>query len=73
MLGPMQDRPLALPHVFHRAERYFGRKYIVTAEASGETTTTIAEWAHRVRRLAWVLDTLGVGAEGRAVGIPLRG
>jgi|GEM_PF-2733069 len=43
MLGPMQDRPLALPHVFHRAERYFGHKSIVTAEASGETTTTIAE------------------------------
>jgi len=39
----MQDRPLALPHVFHRAERYFGHKSIVTAEASGETTTTIAE------------------------------
>jgi len=65
MLGLMQDRPLALPHVFHRAEQYFGHKKIVTAEASGETTTTIAEWAVRVRRLATVLDTLGVSAEGR--------
>ncbi len=65
MLGLMQDRPLALPHVFHRAEQYFGHKTIVTAEASGETTTTIAEWAVRVRRLAGVLDTLGISADGR--------
>jgi fatty-acyl-CoA synthase len=65
MLGLMQDRPLALPHVFHRAEQYFGHKKIVTAEASGETVTTIAEWAVRVRRLAGVLDTLGVSADGR--------
>ena len=65
MLGLMQDRPLALPHVFHRAEQYFGHKKIVTAEASGETVTTIAEWAVRVRRLATMLDTLGVSADGR--------
>ena len=65
MLGLMQDRPLALPHVFHRAEQYFGHKTIVTATAGGETTTTIAEWAQRVRRLATVLDTLDVGADGR--------
>ena len=65
MLGLMQDRPLALPHVFHRAEQYFGHKKIVTAEATGESTTTIAEWAVRVRRLATVLDTLGVSADGR--------
>jgi fatty-acyl-CoA synthase len=65
MLGLMQDRPLALPHVFHRAEEYFGHKEIVTADATGETRTTVAEWAHRVRRLATVLDTLDVGADGR--------
>ena len=65
MLGLMQDRPLALPHVFHRAEQYFGHKRIVTAAADGETSTTVAEWAVRVRRLAAVLDTLGVSADGR--------
>ena len=65
MLGLMQDRPLALPHVVHRAEQYFGHKQLVTAEATGETTTTIAEWAVRVRRLATVLDTLGISADGR--------
>jgi len=61
----MQDRPLALPHVFHRAEQYFGHKTIVTAGASGESTTTITEWAQRVRRLATVLDTLGISSDGR--------
>ena len=65
MLGLMQDRPLALPHVFHRAEQYFGHKSIVTADAAGETRTTVAEWAQRVRRLATVLDTLDVSADGR--------
>ena len=65
MRGLMQDRPLALPHVFHRAEQLFGHKPIVTATAKGEVATTIAEWAVRVRRLATALDTLGVPADGR--------
>ncbi|MER5673934.1 long-chain fatty acid--CoA ligase [Pseudonocardia alni] len=62
----MQDRPLTLPHVFHRAEQYFGHKEIVTATPAGTVrTTTVAEWAVRTRRLATVLDTLGVSADGR--------
>ena len=65
MRGLMQDRPLALPHVFHRAEQLFGHKPIVTATADGEVATTIAEWAVRVRRLATALDSLGVPADGR--------
>ena len=65
MRGLMQDRPLALPHVFHRAEQLFGHKPMVTATADGEVTTTIAEWAVRVRRLATALDGLGVPADGR--------
>src|SRR5918992_486219 len=65
MLGLMQDRPLTLPHVFHRVEQYFGHKAIVTAGVTDETRTTVAEWAHRVRRLATVLDTLDVSADGR--------
>ncbi|MDN5746954.1 MAG: long-chain fatty acid--CoA ligase [Pseudonocardia sp.] len=65
MLGLMQDRPLGLPHVFHRAEQYFGHKLLVTATVDGEETTTIAEWARRVRSLAGVLDTLGISADGR--------
>src|SRR3954468_4325559 len=65
MLGLMQDRPLSLTHVFHRAEQYFGHKSIVTATTDGETRTTVAEWAARVRRLATVLDTLELSADGR--------
>jgi fatty-acyl-CoA synthase len=65
MLGLMQDRPLALPHLFHRAEQYFAHKSIITATADGERSTTIGEWAERVRRLATVLDTLGVSPDGR--------
>lgn len=65
MLGLMQDRPLALPHVFHRAEQYFGHKTLVTATADGETVGTVADWAQRVRRLATVLDTLDLGPDGR--------
>ena len=65
MLGLMQDRPLALPHVFHRAERYFGHKSIVTATAAAEQRSSVAEWAVRVRRLATVLDTLDVSPTGR--------
>jgi fatty-acyl-CoA synthase len=66
MLGLMQDRPLALPHVFHRAEQLFGHKTVVTAGAGGvETTTTYRELCARVRRLATVLDDLGVSADGR--------
>jgi fatty-acyl-CoA synthase len=65
MLGLMQDRPLTLAHVFHRAEQLFGHKRLVTATADGETSMTIADWARRVRRLATVLDTLGISADGR--------
>jgi fatty-acyl-CoA synthase len=65
MRGLMQDWPLTLPHVLHRAEQLFGHKRIVTATATGEITTTVADWAVRVRRLATALDRLGVPADGR--------
>ncbi|MFP5071139.1 long-chain fatty acid--CoA ligase [Pseudonocardia nantongensis] len=66
MLGLMQDRPLTLPHVFHRAEQFFGHKQLITATPAGTVeTTTVADWAVRVRRLATVLDELGVSADGR--------
>ncbi|ALE72325.1 long-chain fatty acid--CoA ligase [Pseudonocardia sp. EC080610-09] len=66
MLGLMQDRPLTLPHIFHRAEQLFGHKTLVTARPDGtERTVTVAEWAVRVRRLATALDTLGISDGGR--------
>ena len=39
MLGSMSDTPLALPHLFSRAERLFPTKTIVTATPSGTLRT----------------------------------
>src|SRR3954471_11658445 len=60
MQGLMQERPLSLPLVLRRVERYFGHKRVVTGRADGETEATWAEVCGRVRRLAGVLDELGV-------------
>jgi fatty-acyl-CoA synthase len=66
MLGLMQDRPLSLPHVFHRAEQYFGHKRVVTAGVGGTTTeVSLADVCARTRRLAAALDRLGISADGR--------
>ena len=67
MLGLMQDRPLVLPHIFHRAEQLFGHTRILTAEVGRERSMTVAEWARRVRRLATALDDLGLGPEARGL------
>jgi fatty-acyl-CoA synthase len=65
MQGLMSSFPLTLPHVFHRAERFFGDKRIVTATPGGKQTTSYAAWADRTRRLAGALDALGIAADGR--------
>ncbi len=65
MLGLMQDHPLSLEHLFGRAERLFPKKEIVTATATGRERTTYGVWADRTRRLATVLDQLGISADGR--------
>ena len=65
MRGLMQDRPLVLPHVLHRAEQLFGHKTLVTGTVGGETRTSVADWAVRVRRLATALDALEVPADAR--------
>src|SRR5436190_6864946 len=65
MHGLMQDYALTLPHIFHRAERLFPNKEIVTATATGRERTTYGRWAERTRRLAGALDGLGVSADGR--------
>ncbi len=65
MRGLMQDVPLTITHLFDRAERYHGHKTIVTATGSGPERTDYATWADRTRRLGGVLDTLGIGDEGR--------
>ncbi|MCM4078815.1 long-chain fatty acid--CoA ligase [Paractinoplanes hotanensis] len=66
MHGLMQDRPLTVPTLLSRVETTFGHKRIVTGGAT-ETVTTWREVAPRVRRLARVLESLGVPA-GACVG-----
>jgi len=65
MEGLMQDRPLALPHLFDRAEHLFPKKEVVTATATGRERLSYGEWADRTRRLGGVLDALGISADGR--------
>ncbi|HEU4976114.1 MAG TPA: long-chain fatty acid--CoA ligase [Baekduia sp.] len=65
MQGLMQSTPLTLVSAFTRAERLFADKAIVTATPGGPERTTYGDWAQRTRRLAAVLDDLGVSADGR--------
>jgi len=61
----MQDRPLTLNHFVEHAERYTPSKLIVTGTATGVEQTTYGEWAERTRKLATVLDNLGVAQDAR--------
>src|SRR3954454_1986215 len=65
MQGLMSSYPLTLVHVFRRAERLFPEKRVATAQGGEIVRTTYGEWADRTRRLAGVLDELGVSADGR--------
>ena len=76
MRGLMQDRPLALPHVFHRAEQLFGHKPIVTATAerrgrrrrSPSGPCACAGWPRRWTPWA----SRPTAASGRSAGTPRR-
>ncbi len=65
MIGQMQDRPLTLAHVFHRAERQFGEARVIVSDPAGDRITTVAEFAVRVRRLAAALDAFGLAPDAR--------
>jgi fatty-acyl-CoA synthase len=65
MQGLMSSYPLTLTHVFDRAERIFPEKKVATVQAGGIDRITYGEWAERTRRLAGVLDTLEISADGR--------
>lgn len=65
MRAQMQERPLALTHIFHRAEQLFAGRRIVVGTRDDDQVTTIAEWAGRVRRLAAALDARGLSADAR--------
>ncbi len=72
MRAQMQDRPLALTHVFHRAERLFAGRRIITGSRDGDQVTTIGAWADRVRRLATAFDALGLSADARVATFALN-
>ena len=61
----MQDAPLTLDSFFVRGERLFADKTLLTARPDGVRRRTFGEWASRSRRVATVLDLLGVSADGR--------
>jgi acyl-CoA synthetase (AMP-forming)/AMP-acid ligase II len=65
MQGLMQEYPLTLPHLFHRAERLFPGKTVITATHSGIDRTTYGAWADHTRRLGSALDGLGLDADAR--------
>ncbi len=65
MDGLMMNVPLTLSHLFGRAERYHHRKTILTNTRNGVVSTTYGAWADRTRRLATVLDQLGLGPDAR--------
>src|SRR3954451_9249305 len=65
MQGLMQDTPLTLDHFFRRGEALFATKEVVTATPDGLQRRTYAQWADRSRRVASVLDQLGISADGR--------
>src|SRR4051794_10210495 len=65
MQGLMSSYPLTLTHVFRRAERLFSEKGVATAQGGEVVRITYGEWAQRTRRLAGVLDGLGISADGR--------
>jgi len=55
--------PLDISHIFHRAEQQFAEKQIFEAQHGVVEAVTVADWAQRVRRLAGVLDVLGVSPD----------
>jgi len=65
MRGLMQDYPLTIDAIFRHVEQHYGDGTIVTNTPTGPTRMTYAEWAVRTRKLAGVLDTLGISGDGR--------
>ncbi|OBQ53036.1 long-chain fatty acid--CoA ligase [Streptomyces sp. H-KF8] len=65
MHGLMQDRPLSLPMLMDGMEHRFSRKHVTTTQPSGTVSASYGDVAERVRRLAGVLDHLGVPVGAR--------
>lgn len=60
MRGLMQDRPLDVASLMRRASGVFAHKRVITNTAVDEVAATWGEVVSRARRLAGVLDALGV-------------
>ena len=56
----MMDVPLLIPAMMERAEKYFAKKEVVSRTASRIQTLTYGEIAKRTRRLASVLNKMGI-------------
>jgi fatty-acyl-CoA synthase len=67
MIGLMQDVPLTTNWILARGEQYFGTKTISSRTAAGLERMTFADLAAGTRRIARVLDDLGL-APGARVG-----
>jgi fatty-acyl-CoA synthase len=61
----MQQTPLTLPSIFHRAERLHPDKLIITSGSQGRLRTRYRDWCERTRRLGGVLADLGLAADAR--------
>ncbi len=60
MESGIQDVPLNIAHIFHRAETVFAQKRIISLNEADDVTVTYGQWALRTRRLITALDALGV-------------
>jgi fatty-acyl-CoA synthase len=65
MLGLMQDAPLTTNWIFDRAAGLYATKTVTTKTATGLERKSFAELAAETRRVASVLDRLGITADGR--------
>jgi fatty-acyl-CoA synthase len=65
MLGLMQDTPLTTNWIFDRGTQFYGTKTVTTKTATGLERKTFAEIAAETRRVAGVIDSLGISPDGR--------
>ncbi|GGE60654.1 long-chain fatty acid--CoA ligase [Priestia taiwanensis] len=56
----MMNMPFSVPAMLEHAEKYFGKKYVVSRTSSGVTKITYKEISERTRRLASALTNLGI-------------
>ncbi|CND61495.1 AMP-dependent synthetase and ligase [Mycobacterium tuberculosis] len=65
MQGLMQDFPLTVESIFQRGTSYFPDSPIVTRTLGATARTTFREFGRETRKLAHVLDGLGLSADAR--------